>query len=258
MQNENIVVVKIGSSTLTHGTGHLNLRRLNALAETLADIKNAGVKLVLVSSGAIAVGVGKLGLKARPDDISTKQAAAAVGQCELMYIYDELFARYNHTVAQVLLTSGDIGDPDRRRYIENTLNKLLEMDCLPIINENDTVAVNEIVIGDNDRLSAIVAKLLGARLLVLVSDIDGLYSADPHTDPAAELIPVVTDLESAKQISGGAGSALGTGGMATKIDAASVLKGSGTDMVVINGDDPSNIYLAVEGKPIGTFFPAKG
>ena len=185
------VVIKIGTSNITHATGHLNIRHMEELVKTISDLKNAGHRVVLVSSGAIAMGVGKLGLASRPEDMPTKQAAAAVGQCELMYIYDKLFSEYNPVVAQILLTGSDVADEKRRVNIENTLFRLLDMGALPIVNENDSVATEEIAVGDNDSLGAIVACAVGADLLVLLSDIDGLYTADPRRDPAARLIPVV-------------------------------------------------------------------
>src|SRR5574344_453452 len=185
------IVVKIGTSTLTHATGHLNIRRVASLCQVISDIKNAGHEVILVSSGAIGMGVGKLGLRCRPQDIPTKQAAAAVGQCELMYIYDKLFSEYHHTVAQLLITADNLTSEIRHTNFTNTLNRLLELGVVPIINENDTVATDEIVIGDNDTLAARVAQSIGAKLLILLSDIDGLYTADPHTNPNAKLIPLV-------------------------------------------------------------------
>lgn len=254
------VVVKIGSSTLTHATGQLNIRRMEHLVKVLSDIKNSGVELVVVSSGAMAVGRGKLGFSDRPEDIETKQALSAVGQCELMYLYDNQFSEYNHTVAQVLLTNEDVADSGRRKYIENTLFRLIELGTIPIINENDTVSVREIEVGvfnENDGLSAIVANLVHADLLIVVSDIDGLYDSDPRVNGEAKLLQVVEDIEAAKRYAGGAGSTVGTGGMATKIMAAEVVTESGTDMVILNGNNPENLYRAVEGKPVGTLFPAK-
>jgi glutamate 5-kinase len=254
------VVVKIGSSTLTHATGQLNIRRMEQLVKVLSDIKNSGIELIVVSSGAMAIGRGKLGYEGKPEDIATKQAAAAVGQCELMYLYDKQFAEYNHTVAQVLLTNDDVADPDRRKYVENTLFRLLELRCIPIINENDTVSVREIEVGvfnENDALSAIVTRLLKADLLILVSDIDGLYDSDPHLNQSAKLLPVVEDLDYAESVASGSVSGVGSGGMNTKINAAWIVRESGSDMVIVNGNDPENLYLAVAGKPVGTLFPAK-
>ena len=185
------IVVKIGTSTLAYATGQLNIRRVEELCKTMSDIRNAGHELILVSSGAIGMGVGKLGLRTRPRDIPTKQAAAAVGQCELMYVYDKLFSEYHHTVAQLLITADNLSNETRHANFTNTLNRLLELGAVPVINENDTVATDEIVIGDNDTLAAMVAESVEADLLVLLSDIDGLYTADPHADPTAKLLPVV-------------------------------------------------------------------
>ena len=210
------IVIKIGTSTLAYATGQLNIRRVEALCKTMSDIRNAGHELILVSSGAIGMGVGKLGLRSRPQDIPTKQAAAAVGQCELMYIYDKLFSEYHHTVAQLLITADNLTSEIRHTNFTNTLNRLLELGVVPIINENDTVATEEIVIGDNDTLAARVAQSVGAKLLILLSDIDGLYTADPHTDPNAKLIPLVRGLdESIKKLAGVSSTSQGTGGMVT-------------------------------------------
>ena len=180
-------VVKVGTSTLAHATGQLNIRRIEGLCKVLSDLKNAGHQIILVSSGAIGMGVGKLGLPGRPADMPTKQAAAAVGQCELMYTYDKLFSEYSHTVAQILITSEDLADPERSENLHNTLARLLELGALPIVNENDTVSTAEIAVGDNDTLAARLCRSLEAELLVILSDIDGLYTADPHTHPAAQL-----------------------------------------------------------------------
>ena len=249
------VVIKVGSSTLTHSTGLVNIRRMEQLVKVLADIKNSGKELVLVSSGAISVGVGKLGLSQKPKDMPSKQAAAAVGQCELMYIYDKLFSEYNHTVAQVLLTKDVTDQPERKAHCVNTFSRLLEMGAIPIVNENDTIAVEEIEYGDNDTLSAIVATLCGADALVLVSDIDGLYDADPHRDPNAKLIRTVeVPDESILALAGGAGTARGTGGMLTKIYAAQIATSAGIDMAIVNGADPAVLYDLFEGKEVGTHF----
>ena len=251
------IVVKIGTSTLTHATGHLNIRRVASLCQVISDIKNAGHEVILVSSGAIGMGVGKLGLRQRPKDIPTKQAAAAVGQCELMYTYDKLFSDYHHTVAQLLITGEDVASETRHRNFSNTLNRLLELGALPIINENDTVATEEIVIGDNDTLAAIVAKSVNAQLLVLLSDIDGLYTADPRKNPEAKLIPTVTCLDdSIKALAGVSGSDQGTGGMITKLQAAEICMGCGCDMVIANGNEPNNLYTIMDGGAVGTRFKA--
>ena len=252
------IVVKIGTSTLAHATGHMNIRRIEQLCKVFSDIKNAGHELIMVSSGAIGMGVGKLGLRQRPKDIPTKQAAAAVGQCELMYTYDKLFSEYNHTVAQLLITGDDIAHEDRHSNFSNTINRLLELGAIPIINENDTVATHEIVIGDNDTLAAIVSQSIHADLLVLLSDIDGLYTADPHTDPNAKLIPVVSRIDDdLMALAGGSNTSLGTGGMYTKLQAAKICLECGCDMIITNGADPNCLYDIMDGKQVGTTFTEK-
>ena len=249
------IVIKIGTSTLAHPTGHLNIRRVEQLCKIMSDIKNAGHELILVSSGAIAMGVGKLGLRERPKDIPSKQAAAAVGQCELMYTYDKLFSEYHHTVAQLLITGDDTASDTRRLNFTNTLNRLLELGALPIINENDTVATDEIVIGDNDTLAAIVARSVHADMLILLSDIDGLYTADPHTHPEAKLLHHVSKIDDhIREIAGISSSTQGTGGMVTKLHAADICLGCGCKMVIANGNNPGNLYDILEGKPVGTTF----
>ena len=261
MQNKRIVV-KVGTSTLSHPSGLLNIRRVEELCKVLSDLKNAGNEIILVSSGAIGMGVGKLSLPKRPEDMPTKQAAAAVGQCELMYTYDKLFNEYNHTVAQVLLTGEDVHSEQRSRNMRNTIFRLLELGALPVINENDTVATDEVgvenTIGENDTLSAIVAAAVHADLLILLSDIDGLYDGDPHRDPTAHLIPTVPCLdEHIMALGGGSGSTLGTGGMATKLKAARIVTEAGCEMVIANGAKPALLYDIVAGKPVGTRFLAK-
>lgn len=249
------IVVKIGTSTLAHPTGLLNIRRVDQLCRILSDIKNAGHEIILVSSGAIGMGVGKLGLRQRPTDIPSKQAAAAVGQCELMYVYDKLFSQYHHTVAQLLITGEDIASHSRHENFSNTLNRLLELGALPILNENDTVATEEIVIGDNDTLAAIVARSVKADLLILLSDIDGLYTADPHTHPDAVLLHRVTKLtEHILSLAGVSASNQGTGGMVTKLRAAEICMDCGCAMVIANGAEPENLYAILEGKDVGTRF----
>ncbi len=249
------IVVKVGTSTLAHATGLVNIRQVERLCKVIADLKNAGHQMILVSSGAIGMGSGKLGLKARPEDIAGKQAAAAVGQCELMYTYDRLFLKYSHVVAQLLLTADDFTHPDRRANLEQALFRLLEMGALPVINENDTVATEEFGVGDNDTLSAYVAEAARADLLVLLSDIDGLYTADPHKDPDARLIHVIPALtEKVLAMAGGSGSALGTGGMTTKLHAAQIATRAGIDMVIANGARPKLLYDILDGKPMGTRF----
>lgn len=252
------IVVKIGTSTLTHATGCVNIKRIEEFCKILSDIKNSGHEVILVSSGAIGLGVGKLNLDARPSDLAGKQAAAAVGQCELMYIYDRLFSSYNHTVAQILLTAPDLKNPDRHGKFENTMKRLLELKALPIINENDTVSTEEIEIGDNDTLAAIVAESVGADLLILLSDIEGLYSSDPHKNKNATLISEVFEItDEILSLGDGAGSSLGTGGMITKLHAAKIATASGCDMVIANGASPEKLYDIIDGKQIGTRFFAK-
>ena len=252
------IVVKVGTSTLAYPTGLLNIRRVEELCRVLSDLKNAGNEMVLISSGAIGMGVGKLGLGKRPSDIPTKQAAAAVGQCELMYTYDKLFGEYNHTVAQILLTGEDVENEKRRLNFHNTMQRLLELGALPIINENDTVATDEIVIGDNDTLAAIVAAEISADLLVLLSDIDGLYTKDPHKHKDAVLIPNVEELTpEILALAEGKGSELGTGGMKTKVRAAQIATKAGMDMIIANGADPMILYKISDGKPFGTRFLGK-
>ncbi len=252
------LVIKVGTSTLTHATGRLNIRRTELFCRVLGDLKNAGHEIILVSSGAIGMGVGKLALKERPQDIPTKQAAAAVGQSELMYTYDRLFSEYHHTVAQILLTGDDFGHEDRFANFRNTISRLLELGALPIINENDTIATDEIKVGDNDTLSAMVAVGVNADLLVLLSDIDGLYSADPRRCENARLIPEVRELtDEILALGGEKGSALGTGGMKTKLCAAKRCMENGVDMVIMNGAKPEKLYDLTDGIPTGTRFYAK-
>ena len=252
------IVVKIGTSTLAHSTGRLNIRRIEELCKVLSDLKNAGHEIILVSSGAIGMGVGKLSLSKRPEDIPTKQAAAAVGQCELMYTYDKLFTEYNHNVAQLLITAPDIEDGVRKLNFHNTLERLLELGVLPIVNENDTVSTDEIEIGDNDTLSAIVTANVNADLLVLLSDIDGLYDSDPHKNKDAKLIEIVSEInDDIMKLAGDKGSALGTGGMITKLNAAKIATEAGCEMVIANGENPCVLYDIAEGKKVGTRFLKK-
>lgn len=249
------IVIKLGTSTLAHPTGLLNIKRVEELCKVMSDLKNAGNEIIIVSSGAIGMGAGKLVLSEKPKDIRTKQAAAAVGQCELMYTYDKLFSEYNHTVAQILITGEDIEHAERSRNFENTILRLLELGAIPIINENDSVATNEIVIGDNDTLGAIVAKSIKADLLILLSDIDGLFTADPHKDKNAVLLSEVKEITpEIEGMTGGAGSRLGTGGMTTKLNAAKIATAAGVDMVIANGKEPTVLYDITEGKRVGTKF----
>ena len=249
------IVIKLGTSTLAHPTGLLNIKRVEELCKVMSDLKNAGNEIIIVSSGAIGMGAGKLVLSEKPKDIITKQAAAAVGQCELMYTYDKLFSEYNHTVAQILITGEDIEHAERSRNFENTMLRLLELGAIPIINENDSVATDEIVIGDNDTLGAIVAKSISADLLILLSDIDGLFTADPHKDKNAVLLSEVKEITpEIEGMTGGAGSRLGTGGMTTKLNAAKIATAAGIDMVIANGKEPTVLYDITEGKRVGTKF----
>lgn len=252
------IVIKIGTSTLAHAGGRLNIRRTEEICKIISDLKNEGMEIILVSSGAIGMGTGKLNLQERPKDMPTKQAAAAVGQCELMYIYDKLFSEYHHTVAQILITAADIKDEIRHRNFTNTLNRLLELGIIPVINENDTIATEEISIGDNDTLGAVVASSCCADVLVVLSDIEGLYTKDPRKDPDAKLIHEVRELtDEIYALGGGAGSEHGTGGMKTKLEAARICMESGCDMIIMNGKKPELLYSLTDGTNPGTRFFAK-
>ena len=249
------IVIKVGTSTLTHPTGRMDIRHVETLCKVLSDVKNAGHEIVLVSSGAIGMGVGKLNLRERPTDMATKQAAAAVGQCELMYVYDQLFGTYNHTIAQILLTGEDLRDENRHRNFSNTVERLLDLNVLPVINANDTVSTVEIGVGDNDTLGALVAVSVKADMLMILSDIDGLYTADPRRERSAELIAEVREITpQMRESAGGGGTALSTGGMATKLTAAGICMEAGTDMYILNGAQPLLIYEVLEGKKVGTRF----
>ena len=249
------IVVKVGTSTLAHPSGLINIRRVEELCKVMSDLKNAGHDIILVTSGALGMGAGKLQLSERPRDVAAKQAAAAVGQCELMYTYDKIFSEYNHTVAQLLMTGSDFENEERHINFKNTMDKLLEFKALPIINENDTVATEEIKVGDNDTLSAMVAVNVSADLLILLSDIDGLFTADPHTDPNAKLISVVSEInDDILALGGDEGSAFGTGGMRTKLHAAQICTEKNCDMIIANGEKPDILYDIVDGKAVGTRF----
>ncbi|MFZ3170550.1 MAG: glutamate 5-kinase [Carboxydocellales bacterium] len=259
LQNCRRIVVKVGSSSLTHPTGKLNFSRMEFLVRQLADLQHQGKELVLVSSGAIGAGMGKLGLKSRPKNIPEKQALAAVGQGILLHMYEKMFAEYGQTVAQVLLTREDVSD--RRRFLNarNALMTLLDYGAIPIINENDTVAVEEIKFGENDTLSALVASLVDADLLILLTDIDGLYTANPKVDPSAQLIALVEEITpEIEKLAGGVGSALGSGGMATKINAGKIATNSGVGMIIADCSRPNILLEALSGEPVGTFFTPKG
>lgn len=250
------IVVKVGTSTLTHKTGRLNIRRVEQLVKTLADIYNAGHEVILVSSGAIGLGMGKLGLRERPKSTRDKQACAAVGQCELMDLYSSLFSDYSITVAQMLLTKYILLE-DRREHVENALESLLEFGAIPVVNENDTVAIDELEleVGENDSLAAIVATIAKADLLIIMSDIDGLYDKDPHKEEDAKLIPVVHEItDEIRELAGGAGTKFGTGGMKTKIHAVELAYESNIDVILMNGKKPRRLYDLFEDKKIGTLF----
>ena len=250
------IVVKVGTSTLTHKTGMLNIRRVEQLVKTLADLQNAGHEVILVSSGAIGLGMGKLGLREKPKDTPGKQACAAVGQCELMYLYDNLFSEFSITVAQMLLTKYILLE-DRRKNVENAMERLVSQGVIPIINENDTVAIDELEleVGENDSLAAKVAKIAKADLLIIMSDIEGLYDKDPHKSEDAKLIPVVHEItDDIRSLAGGAGTKLGTGGMITKINAVEIAYEADIDVVLMIGQHPKALYDLFEDKQGGSIF----
>ena len=264
LSNSKRVVVKVGTSTLTHDTGELNFPRIDKLAMIISDLANQGKEVVLVTSGAIGVGVGKLKLKEKPKAIREKQAVAAVGQCELMHIYSKFFSEYSHTVGQILLTRDVVENETGRQNVINTFEMLLEYGIIPIVNENDSVCVEEIesgemlIFGDNDTLSAIVAKLIKADLLIILSDIDGLYSSDPRVNSDSKMISVIDEITpEIENYAGGIGSNRGTGGMVTKLSAAKVATSSGVNMVIANGDNPDIIMDIINGKEIGSLFVSK-
>ncbi|HHV97905.1 MAG TPA: glutamate 5-kinase [Clostridiaceae bacterium] len=266
LKNAKRIVVKVGTSTLTYDTGNINLSRIDKLSMVLSDLVNQGKEVILVTSGAIGVGVGKLKLKERPKTIREKQAVAAVGQCELMHIYSKFFSEYGHIVGQILLTRDVVEDEYRRRNVINTFETLLEKGIVPIVNENDSVCVKELggengdnlVFGDNDTLSAIVAILVKADLLIILSDIDGLYDCDPRKNKNSHKIPIVYEITpEIENCAGGVGSEQGTGGMITKILAAKEVTKEGIDMVLANGKEPSIIMDIINGLDVGTFFVGK-
>jgi glutamate 5-kinase len=251
----NRIVVKVGTSTLTHPSGRLHLERLDKLARVLSDLKNGGREVILVTSAAVGAGTAALNFAAKPETVSGKQAAAAVGQCRLMHIYDKLFAEYGHTVAQILVTREDLKSPGRGDTLLETLRQLLAWQAVPIVNENDSVSSEEISSGDNDTLSAHVAALVRADLLVLLTDIDGFYDADPRENPGAKRIRHVSDVtDKMKLASGGAGTARGTGGMITKLAAAGIALENGVTMAVAHGKDPAILYSVLRGEDVGTVF----
>lgn len=257
LKDKKRVVIKIGSSSLTHKeTGRLDLTKMEVLVREISDLQNRGIEVALVSSGAIAVGRNAMGIKHKPQQVSQKQACAAIGQTRLMMIYQKLFAEYDHTAAQILLTKDIMLNTLSRRNARNTFDELLHMGAIPIVNENDTISTYEIEFGDNDTLSAIVAALINADLLILLSDIDGLYTDDPHQNPDAKFIEVVDELDDnlIAMGKGTTGSSVGTGGMATKITAAQIATAAGTDMIIANGEDFHIIHRIMNGAQIGTLF----
>ena len=252
------IVIKVGTSTLAHRTGLLNIKRVEQMCKVISDLKNAGNEIVLVSSGAIGMGLGKVGISKRDSDISTLQAGAAIGQCELMYVYDKLFGEYNHVVAQILMTGAFVAIEDYGKNLDNTLFRLLELGVIPIVNENDTVTTNEIVIGDNDTLGAIIAQRVKADKLIILSDIDGLYTANPSVDPNAERLSVIEEITpEIEALAGSAGSRLGTGGMVTKIKAAKLATADGIEVVIADGKEPDILYDILDGTAVCTRFLAK-
>ena len=257
VKDYNRIVIKVGTSTLTHATGALNLRRIEALTLAISDFKNAGKQIVLVSSGAVSAGIAKMNVDHRPRSVEEKQAMAAVGQSELMKIYDRFFSTYGHTVGQILMTKDVIDNPDRRTAAENTFRVMLEMGCIPIVNENDSVSSEEIKFGGNDTLSAYVSLVCGADLLINLSDIDGLYDSDPRKNPEARLVPRVRAIDDVVlAMAGGAGTERGTGGMAAKLSAAKIVTEKGIPMIIANGTDPHILYELLSGRGFGTFFEA--
>ncbi|MDR0903865.1 MAG: glutamate 5-kinase [Ruminococcus sp.] len=253
------IIIKLGTSTLTHKTGRLNIRRVEKLVKVISDLENSGLEIIIVSSGAIGLGMSKIGLSTRPKDTPSKQACAAVGQCELMDIYDKLFDAYGIKIGQILLTKYVIDTP-RKNNVLNTINRLIEYNVIPIVNENDTVAIDELELefGENDSLAAFVAVMSKSDLLVILSDIDGLFDGNPQDNPNAKLIPYIEDIsDEIKGVAGGAGSMLGSGGMATKIKAAQIVTEAGIDMAIINGKTPENLYRLFDGEEIGSIFVHK-
>lgn len=258
LKDKQRIVVKIGSSSLTHqDNGSLNLRKIEALVRVLCELKNLNKDVVLVSSGAIAAGRQAAGNLPRPERVSQKQALAAIGQAHLMMTYQRLFSEYSHLTAQILMTKYTVVNPESYQNACNTFEELFQLGSIPIVNENDTVATHEIVFGDNDRLSAVVAAMIHADLLILLSDIDGMYTGDPRKDPHARLISDVECIDDELlSMAGGVGSDVGTGGMSAKLAAAQIAADSGVDMVIANADDVKNIYRIIDGKECGTLFHA--
>ena len=259
LKNAKRIVIKVGTSTLAHAeSGKLNLYRIEHLIREIADLHNAGKEIIFVSSGAIAAGMNKLGVKIKPQTIPENQALAAIGQGVLMHIYEKFFAEYGQTIGQILLTGENAVDAHARENSRNSLRAILDMGAIPVVNENDAVAVDEIKIGDNDNLSAIVAALIDAEVLIILSDIDGLYDGNPKVDKSARLLDEVAEIDSEiEKIAGGAGTKLGTGGMFTKVQAAKVATSNGVTMLIVNGAIVGNLRRALNGENVGTIFPAQ-
>lgn len=258
LKNVKRIVIKVGTSTLTYETGKLNLSRIEGLVRVISDIRNSGVEVILVTSGAIGVGLGRLNFTRRPDNLRDKQAAAAVGQCELMHIYNKLFSEYGYAVGQILLTRDVVEKQERRENVENTFKHLFKYNVIPIVNENDSVAVDEILFGDNDTLSAIVAAIVKAELLILLSDVDGLFDGNPREERNAKLISEVSEItDEIEKAAGGAGTTNGTGGMVTKLAAAKIVNSAGIHMALVNGANPEVIHDILQGKELGTIFWGK-
>ena len=258
LRDKKKIVVKIGTSSLTHSNGQINFERIEKLTMVLSDLRKSGRNVILVTSGAIAVGASRIGLTERPTKLAEKQALAAIGQAVLIKIYDDAFSKYSQISAQVLLTKDGVMNPIRRYNAKNTLNTLMNMQIIPIINENDTVSTDEIEFGDNDTLSAHVASLTDADLLIILSDIDGLYNGDPRKDANATIISKVNEITTEiEEVAGSTTSAFAKGGMATKISAAKICNKAGIDMIIAKGEDPAILFDVLEGKDIGTLFVAR-
>jgi glutamate 5-kinase len=258
LQNSKRIVIKVGTSTLTYDTGKVNFTRIDKLARVLSDLANQGKEVVLVTSGAIGVGVDKLKMKERPKKIPEKQAVAAVGQCELMHIYSKFFSDYGHVVGQILLTRDVVEDDQRRQNVVNTFETLMNNEIIPIVNENDSVSVEEIKFGENDTLSAIVSKVINADLLIILSDIDGFYESDPRKNPDAKMLSVISEITpEIEKAAGGAGTKRGTGGMITKLYAGKIATAANVNMVIASGKNPDIVMDIINGKDAGTLFVAK-
>lgn len=252
------IVVKVGTSTITHSSGKINIKRMEQLVRVLSDLRNMGKEIILVSSGAIGVGMGKLSLEEKPTSVRQKQALAAIGQVGLVAIYDKFFKEYGYSTGQVLLTKFILEDELRYNSAKNAFQTMIDYNVIPIVNENDVISTYEIEFGDNDTLSAHIAALTEAELLVIFSDIDGFYNSDPRANPNAQIIPIVEKItDEVKSLAGGAGTRRGTGGMKAKLKAAEFVRNAGIDLIITNGAHPENLYNIIEGKPVGTLFVGK-